>query len=303
VSEKRRAREPQLPSRGAQKPSNRVYGFGVILLFYMLNSSVGRQQQSIIIEEMKVLIFSLMILAGLSLRLDLSSNTVINDLNNFFSLSCQQAQGSVKYSFQGLPQGFELKNDQIVYSGPVSLQGQFPVKITASDASGQSDSQIVLLNVNLSGQASAGYANAGSLASVNNILSSISTVSTAPASSSTTTTSSSTSSSSSSSGSSSSSTAGAAGSSPASGAQILTLNGVSYNFGNSLSLNLNGNNGGAVSSGNVSPSQINNLVGQYSTSSATVSTTQNISAYPSTIIVAGQLPNSIPNTKVLTITT
>jgi hypothetical protein len=55
---------------------------------------------------MKVLIFSVLILASLSLRLDLSSNAVINDLNNFFSLSCQQAKGAVSYSFQGLPQGF-----------------------------------------------------------------------------------------------------------------------------------------------------------------------------------------------------
>lgn len=171
-----------------------VYGFGVILLFYMLNSSVGRDQQSIIIEEMKVLIFAVLILTGLSLRLDLSSNAVINDLNNFFSLSCQQAQGAVSYSFQGLPQGFELKNNQIIYSGPVSLQGQFPVKITALDASGQSDTQIVLLNVNLSGQASAGYSNAASQASISNLLSSISTVSTTQAPTSTSTSSSSSSS-------------------------------------------------------------------------------------------------------------
>lgn len=244
-----------------------------------------------------------MILAGLSLRLDLSSNAVINDLNNFFSLSCQQAQGAVSYSFQGLPQGFELKNNQIVYSGPVSLQGQFPVKITASDASGQSDTQIVLLNVNLSGQASASYTSAASLANVNNLISSISTVSTVPSSSSTTSSSASSTSASTSSSSSSSSNAGSV---PVSGgAQILTLNGVNYNFGNSLSLNLNGNTG-SVSSGEVSATQINNLVGQYSTNSATVSTvstTQNISSYPSTIIVAGQLPNAIPNTQVLTITT
>jgi len=72
----------------------------------MLNSSASRVLQSIIIEEMKVLIFSVLILASLSLRLDLSSNAVINDLNNFFSLSCQQAKGAVSYSFQGLPQGF-----------------------------------------------------------------------------------------------------------------------------------------------------------------------------------------------------
>ena len=184
----------ELGKRNASEFKIGVYGFGVILLFYMLNSSVGRDQQSIIIEEMKVLIFAVLILTGLSLRLDLSSNAVINDLNNFFSLSCQQAQGAVSYSFQGLPQGFELKNNQIIYSGPVSLQGQFPVKITALDASGQSDTQIVLLNVNLSGQASAGYSNAASQASISNLLSSISTVSTTQAPTSTSTSSSSSSS-------------------------------------------------------------------------------------------------------------
>jgi predicted nucleic acid-binding Zn-ribbon protein len=86
------------------------------------------------------------------------------------------------------------------------------------------------------------------------------------------------------------------------------VNGVNYNFGNSLSFNVNANTGG-VSLGTISSSgsDINSLVSQYSQYSQNTSsdstTTQTISSYPSTVVVTGTIPNSVPNTQVLQIAT
>jgi hypothetical protein len=202
----------------------------------------------IIIEEMRTLLIALLVISALSVKLDLSNNAIINDLNNFFTLSAQQADGNVKYSCQGLPQGFIIVGNQIIYQGKVGVQGQFPIKVTATDSKGQTDTQIVLLSVNLSGQGIA-VGTADSAQTVSNIASSISGSSPSLSSSSSTTTSTSSSSSSSTS---------------SGGAQTLTLNGVNYNLGNSVSLNLNGNNGGNIGSISSSP-DINNLVSTYNT--------------------------------------
>lgn len=273
---------------------------------------------------MKAIIVALLLITTLSVKLDLSTNAVINDLNNFFTLSSQQAQGTVTYSCQGLPQGFVISGNQLTYTGNVGLQGQFPVRITATDSNGQTDTQVVLLNVNLSGKGSITYSSAASQQSVNTVLTTISQVSNSSApsvtagsssssSSSITSSTSSSSSSSSSSTASSGSTSATSSSQPSSGAQILSVNGVNYNFGNSLSLNLNANTGG-INIGSTSPTtsttDINTLVSQYgqttttssSTSSGSTTTSQTITSYPS-VIVTGNLPNAVPNTQILQIST
>lgn len=257
---------------------------------------------------MKILLLALLLTSAFSIKLILSSNPTIDDLNTFFTLASEQAQGAVSFSCQGLPQGIVLAGNLIQYSGTVALQGQFPVKITATDAKGATDTQIILLNVNLSGKASVTYPSASSSQSVNQVLSSISTVTNASSSTS-----------SSSSSSSSGSSAASSG-----GAQVLTVNGVSYNFGNSLGFNLNANTGAinigtisnpstsssssSTSSSSVSGSSdmnaVNNLVTQYSQDYTLISTaSKNISSYPTSVIVTGQLPNQVPNTAVLSIAT
>ncbi|XP_031472663.1 uncharacterized protein LOC116245094 [Nymphaea colorata] len=268
---------------------------------------------------MKAIFVSLLIVAALSVKLNVPGNPVINDLNNFFTLSTQQAQGAVTYSCQGLPLGFILNGNQLTYAGNAAIQGQFPVKVTVTDANGQTDTQVILLNVNFSGKGSVTYPSTASYQAVNGALNKISTVSISDSSSGTgssTSSSSSSSSTASSSTSSSSSSSSSASSSPASpasdstsGAQILSVNGVNYNFGNSLSLNLNANTGGVTigtipsTSTTSTSSDINSLVSQYSQNGSTITTTtQTISSYP-TVVVTGTLPNAVPNTQVLQIAT
>lgn len=49
---------------------------------------------------------------------------------------------------------------------------------------------------------------------------------------------------------------------------------------------------------------VNNLVTQYSQDYTLISTaSKNISSYPTSVIVTGQLPNQVPNTAVLSIAT
>lgn len=251
----------------------------------------------------------MLLTSAFSIKLILSNNPTIDDLNTFFTLASEQAQGSVSFSCQGLPQGIVLSGKLIQYNGNVALQGQFPVKITATDAQGATDTQIILLNVNLSGKGSVTYPSSSSYQNVNQVLSSISTVSDA----------------SSSSASSSSSSSSSSGSSAASsgGAQVLSVNGVNYNFGNSLGINLNANTGGisigtisnpssssssssssSTVSGNSDVNAVNNLVTQYSQNYTLISTSsKNISSYPTSVIVTGKLPNQVPNTAILNIAT
>ena len=229
---------------------------------------------------MKAILIALLLVSAFSLQLNLSSNPTINDLTNFFTLSALQAQGSVTYACQGLPQGFIVNGSQLIYTGNVALQGQFPVKVTATDANGQTATQIILLSVNLSGKGAVGYPSAAAYQTVNGILNNISTVSnsqntswstftpsssSSPTSSNFSTTSTTSTSSYSSTGSTDSTTPST--NSGSSGAQILTVNGVNYNFGNSLSLNLNTNNGGIIgtigtpsSTTSSSTTNINNLI-------------------------------------------
>ena len=256
---------------------------------------------------MKILLLALLLTSALSVKLTLSNNPTIDDLNTFFTLASSQAQGSVSYSCQGLPQGIVLSGSQLQYNGAVALQGQFPVKITATDAQGSTDTQIILLNVNLSGKGSVTYPSGSSYKSASQVLSSISTTSDASSSSS----------------SSSSSSGSSAPAASSGGAQVLTVNGVNYNFGNSLGFDLNANTGGVsigtisgpatsstssststTVSGNPDVNAVNNLVTQYSQNYTLVSTSsKNISSYPTSVIVTGKLPNQVPNTAVLSIAT
>ena len=103
--------------------------------------------------NLRVCLVTLLIIYSSSIKLSIPSNAQINDLNNYFSLACTQSSGPVTYSFQGLPTGFQIQGSQLVYGGTVALQGQFPVKITATDATGKTDQTIVLLSINLSGTA------------------------------------------------------------------------------------------------------------------------------------------------------
>jgi len=103
---------------------------------------------------MRLIFIAILLVTSLTIKLNVNTNTQIDDLNNFFTLACSQATNPISYSFQGLPQGFSLKDSQIFYTGSVGLQGTFPVKITATDAAGQTDTTIILLNVNLKGSGS-----------------------------------------------------------------------------------------------------------------------------------------------------
>jgi hypothetical protein len=241
---------------------------------------------------MKGLVFFVSVLLITSaIKLNVSTSAQIDDLNNFFSLACVGQSGAVNYSFQGLPPGFQTIDSRLTYNGNVGLQGQFPVKITATDASGQSDSTIVLLNVNLSGTASIAYPNPNSVGIANAFL----VQNSQNGGSSTSSTSSSTSSTSSGTGSSSSSTTSSSTSGSSSGvsqgnignsngAQILTIDGVNYNLGNSITLNVGGSQTQSTS----------DIINQYSTTSITSSST-NRNVYPGARLPSGPVPSAASN--------
>jgi predicted nucleic acid-binding Zn-ribbon protein len=258
---------------------------------------------------MKAILVALLLVTAFSWKLNVSSNSRIDDLNRFFTLSTIPAQSDVTYSFAGLPDGFAVQNSQLTYSGAIAIRGQYPVKITATDLSGQSESTIVLLDINLSGDGKISYTNTAGLNLANSLLTNANGASSGASSNgATTSTTTSTSTSSSSTGSSSSSStgstaSGATGSTSANG-QVLTINGVDYNFGNAFNINVGGNSGASGASGATSTPSISDLVTQYSTTTTTTNTVSTpISSYPSPNIPTGPLPNQVPNSNIINIAT
>ena len=64
---------------------------------------------------MKILLVTILLVSTLSVKLNLSSNTVLKDLNKYFTLS----------SCQGLPQGIVLNGNQHTYGESTALQDNF----------------------------------------------------------------------------------------------------------------------------------------------------------------------------------
>jgi hypothetical protein len=266
---------------------------------------------------MKTLLVAILLASAFAVKLDIPINPQIDDKNNRLKIGVLDVNSPVSFAFQGLPQGFELKGDQLSYTGDVGLQGQFPVKITATDANGKADTTIVLLNVNLSGtgiSANSGigsdpanaYLTRASVVTIGQISGANSGSSVSGSSSSSSTSSSSSSSGSSSSGASSNANGNQ---NAGSGSQVLSINGVNYNFGNSLSLNVgvNGNGVNQLTLGGdqnqVQSNSLNSIITQYSNNSNVISSSQNIAYYPVPALPSGPIPNSVPNTNVIQIAT
>ena len=117
----------------------------------------------------QVLVFALLALLTFSLDLKVSQNTAISDANPSFNLDCTGHTGAVTYSVQGLPEGFVVEGNRIVYRGTGAVRGQYPAMIVAKDSTGATDSSIVLLSVNIGGATSGSTATAHSSASTGSL--------------------------------------------------------------------------------------------------------------------------------------
>lgn len=94
-------------------------------------------------------VVSVLALAGLGLTRDLSigiGSRQFNNNQNAYDLSCNNAQGAVKYYVDGLPNGVNFNGSTIIVSN-VAQTGSYTVRIKAVDESGQSAERIITLSI------------------------------------------------------------------------------------------------------------------------------------------------------------
>lgn len=93
-------------------------------------------------------VISVLALAGVGLSRDLSigiGTRMHNNLNTY-DLSCDNAQGSVKYSVDGLPNGVNFSGTTIVVSNAAKA-GSYTIRVKAVDQTGQSAQRIITLTI------------------------------------------------------------------------------------------------------------------------------------------------------------
>ena len=216
----------------------------------------------------KILILAALALLAASLSIRADDSVVFTDSSNYFDLICDDAHGDVVFSATGMPDGFIIDGNRIIWRGANAIQGQYPVEITAVDDAGQATSTIVLFNANLSGNllgsingldiSNAGLTQislGGDSANINGLNGGQVSITSGSGSSST--------------------------------GQVVTIDGQQVDLGQSVTLNV----GDLVPRTTITRADVDSILSRYSVDS-TVERNTEITSYPTPTILTGQLPTS-----------